>query len=126
MLFIGLGTGVGSSLIAENVLGTLGLGGLPHKDSTVSEVLGRENLDKLGKKEWAQKVFEYVPYLQKAFFVDYVVLGGGNSKHLGKVLPPGVRLGNNLTAFRGGFRLWGIDQVPTLGEEEKAQKKAHA
>ncbi len=55
-----------------------------------------------------------MPPLQKALLADYVVAGGGNAKHFGKELPPGVRLGNNLTAFRGGFRLWGIDDVQTL------------
>ena len=114
MLFIGLGTGVGSSLIVENVVVTLELGDLGYGARTVSERLGRASLEKIGKKRWRSLVFDAVPYLQKAFLAEYVVLGGGNSKYLGKVLPPGVRLGNNLTAFRGGFRLWGIDQVATL------------
>jgi hypothetical protein len=124
MLFLGLGTGVGSALIAENVIVTLELGDLPCGDSTLSLMLGRRSLQKLGKKDWRSKVFDYVPYLQKAFQADYAVLGGGNSKFLGKELPPGVRLGNNLTAFRGGFRLWGIDQVPTLQAEGGRQKRA--
>jgi hypothetical protein len=122
MLFLGLGTGVGSALIAENVIVTLELGDLPYEGGSVSEMLGRRALEKMGKKEWRSRVLKYVPYLQKAFQADYAMLGGGNSKFLGKELPPGVRLGNNLTAFRGGFRLWGIDQVTTLqanGEEPR-------
>jgi polyphosphate glucokinase len=124
MLFIGLGTGVGSSLIVENVVVTLELGDLAFADRTVSEKLGRASLEKIGKKKWRGLVFEAVPHLQKAFLAEYVVLGGGNSKYLGKVLPPGVRLGNNLTAFRGGFRLWGIDQVTTL-EANGAHSAVH-
>jgi hypothetical protein len=62
-----------------------------------------------------------VPHLQKAFLADYVMLGGGNAKHIGKKLPAGVRIGNNLTAFRGGYRLWGIDDVPTLKANGKSR-----
>lgn len=109
MLFIGLGTGIGSALIVEHVIVHLELGELRLADGTVSGILGRAALEKAGKKKWRQSVFEIIPSLQKAFLADYVVLGGGNAKHLGKRLPPGVRVGNNLTAFRGGFRLWGID-----------------
>jgi hypothetical protein len=122
MLFLGLGTGVGSTLIAENVVCRMELGDLPFKEGTLSERLGRKSLEKLGKKAWREHVFEYLPYLHKAFLADYIVLGGGNSKFLGRVLPPGVRLGNNLTAFRGGFRLWGIDQLASKGEESKPSR----
>lgn len=114
MLFIGLGTGVGSALIAEHVLITLELGDLHFEEGSVSDILGRKALEKNGKKEWRKAVFGLVPHLQKAFLADYVMLGGGNAKHIGKKLPAGVRVGNNLTAFRGGYRLWGIDDVPTL------------
>ena len=111
MLFLGLGTGVGSALIVDHVLITLELGDLHFEDGVVSEVLGREALEKEGKKAWRKAVLGVVPPLQKAFLADYVMLGGGNAKHMGKTLPPGVRLGNNLTAFRGGFRLWGIEEM---------------
>lgn len=113
MLFLGLGTGVGSALICDHVLVPLELGDLHFEEGSVSDMLGRRALEKEGKKTWRKAVFSLVPPLQKAFLADYVVLGGGNAKRLGKKLPPGVRLGNNLTAFRGGFRLWGIDDVPT-------------
>ena len=123
MLFLGLGTGVGSALIADHVLLGLELGDLRFGDDAVSDVLGRHALDKKGKKAWRKAVFELVPPLQKAFLADYVVLGGGNAEHLGKKLPPGVRLGNNLTAFRGGYRLWGIDDVPTLQVNGKKSRR---
>ena len=122
MLFLGLGTGVGSALIVDHVLVTLELGDLQLEEGSVSEILGREALEKDGKKAWRKSVLALVPPLQKAFLADYVVLGGGNAKHMGKKLPPGVRLGSNLTAFRGGYRLWGIDDVATL----KANGKSHA
>jgi polyphosphate glucokinase len=111
MLFIGLGTGVGSALICDHVLVPLELGDLHFKEGAVSETLGRDALEKDGKKAWRKAVLALVPPLQKAFLADYVVLGGGNAKHMGKTLPPGVRLGNNLTAFRGGYRLWGVEEA---------------
>ena len=114
MLFLGLGTGVGSAVIADHVLLPLELGDLHFEEGVVSDVLGRAALEKNGKKTWRKTVLALVPPLQKAFLADYVVLGGGNAKHLGKKLPPGVRLGNNLTAFRGGYRLWGIEDLPTM------------
>lgn len=122
MLFLGFGTGLGSALIAEHVIIPLELGDLQFEDGTYSEVLGREGLEREGKKGWRKLVLAAVPPLQKAFLADYVVVGGGNAKHLPKTLPPGVRIGNNLTAFRGGFRLWGIDDVPTLTEEAARRK----
>jgi hypothetical protein len=124
MLFLGLGTGVGSALIADHVLLGLELGDLHFGEDSVSDVLGRQALEKEGKKAWRKAVLELVPPLQKAFLADYVVLGGGNAEHIGKKLPPGVRLGNNLTAFRGGYRLWGIDDVPTLQANGKKPRRA--
>jgi polyphosphate glucokinase len=111
MLFIGLGTGIGSTLIMDDVIVPLELGELTLEHGSLSETLGRAALDKVGKKAWRQAVLEMVPPLQKVFIADYIVLGGGNAKHIGKKLPPGVRIGSNLTAFRGGFRLWGIDNL---------------
>ena len=119
MLFLGLGTGVGSALIADHVLVSLELGDLHFAEGSVSDLLGRRALEKDGKKAWRKAVFALVPPLQKAFLADYVVLGGGNAKHIGKKLPPAVRIGNNLTAFRGGYRVWGIDDVATLRADGK-------
>ena len=116
MLFIGLGTGVGSVLIVHHTIIPLELGELAYKPGhTLSTRLGRAALDDKGKKKWRQRVLEMVPTLQRAFLADYVVIGGGNSKHIREPLPPNVRLGHNLTAFRGGYRLWGIEDVPTQG-----------
>lgn len=114
MLFLGFGTGLGSALIADHIIIGLELGELQFEDATYSERLGRAGLDSLGKKGWRKLALRAIPPLQKALLADYVVVGGGNAKHLGRKLPPNVRLGNNLTAFRGGFRLWGIDEVQTL------------
>ncbi|MEA3192398.1 MAG: polyphosphate glucokinase [Betaproteobacteria bacterium] len=114
MLFIGLGTGLGSVLIVEHAIVQLELGELRYKrKATYSQRFGRAALDEIGENKWRRRVNAIIPSLQRAFLADYVVVGGGNAKHLGEPLPPGVRLGHNLTAFRGGFRLWGIDDLPT-------------
>ena len=117
MLFLGFGTGLGSALIADHIIISLELGDLHFEDGTYSEQLGRDSYDRLGKKAWRKLALKAIAPLQKAFLADYVVVGGGNAKHLVKKLPANVRLGNNLTAFRGGFRLWGIDDVQTLVEQ---------
>ncbi len=114
MLFLGLGTGLGSSLIADRVIVPLELGRLGGKDGkSLGETLGRKGLERLGKSAWREAVRETATSLMAAFVADYIVIGGGNAK-LVKDLPPGARLGHNLTAFRGGFRLWNIEDVPTL------------
>jgi polyphosphate glucokinase len=124
MLFLGFGTGLGSALIADHIIIPLELGDLHYEEGTYSECLGRENLDRIGKKAWRKLALRAIPPLQKALLADYVVVGGGNAKHLGKELPPNVRRGNNLTAFRGGFRLWGIEEVQTLKQAGTDHDKA--
>lgn len=126
MLFLGFGTGLGSALIADHIIIPLELGDLQYEEATYSQALGREALEAQGKKAWRKLALAAIPPLQKAFLADYVVVGGGNAKHLSRKLPPGVRVGNNLTAFRGGFRLWGIDEVRTLqqaGDEHDKQAR---
>jgi len=114
MLFLGFGTGLGSTLIADNVVITLELGNIPYSDGrSLADVLGRRGFRRLGKKVWRQIVAQVVPALMGAFVADYVMLGGGNSKEI-RPLPPGARMGHNLTAFRGGYRLWHLDDVHTL------------
>jgi polyphosphate glucokinase len=114
MLFIGLGTGVGSVLIHHHALIPLELGELCYKRGrTLSSRLGKETRKKVGGKTWRSRVLDILPSLQRAFMADYLVLGGGGAKHVGEPLPPNVRLGHNLTAFRGGYRLWGIEDMPT-------------
>jgi hypothetical protein len=117
MLFLGLGTGLGSALIAENVIVPLELGRLPYRRrETLGEALGRRGLQAMGKAGWKKVVGDMASILMGAFVADYVVLGGGNAKLL-KVPPPGCRMGHNLTAFRGGFRLWGLEGVPVQGTD---------
>jgi hypothetical protein len=106
MLFMGLGTGVGSAVVSEYVLVPLELGALPHMSGgTLFERLGREGLERDGKTAWRQAVVDIVPVLRQAFGADYVVLGGGNARKVDP-LPPDTRRGGNEDAFTGGFRLW--------------------
>lgn len=106
MLFLGLGTGLGSALIVENVLEPLELAHLPYqKGRSYEDYVGLAGLERLGKKKWRHHVKEVVKQLKTALQADYVVLGGGNARLL-KKLPPGTRLGNNANAFQGGLRLW--------------------
>ncbi len=114
MLFLSLGTGLGSTLIADNVIVPLELGQLPYADGQRLGVLvGRRGLKALGKGRWRAIVTEMIGSLQSAFNADYVVFGGGNAKLI-KEPPPGARCGNNLAAFRGGFRMWNLDDVETI------------
>lgn len=106
MLFLGLGTGLGSALIVDNVLEPMELAHLPYKkDRTYEDYAGLAGLERQGKKRWRHQVAEVVRQLKSAVQADYVVLGGGNARLL-KTLPPGTRLGDNSNAFRGGYRLW--------------------
>jgi polyphosphate glucokinase len=114
ILFLGLGTGLGSALITGHVVVPLELGRLLYdSERTLGEVLGRRGLDRIGKAEWRRAVARAVTALMGAFVADYLVIGGGNAKNV-KDLPPGSRLGHNLTAFRGGFRLWSAEDVWVL------------
>jgi len=109
MLFLGLGTGLGSAMIVDGVLQPMELAHLLYKKGkTYEDYLGIRGLERLGKKKWRKHVADVVELLKEALDADYVVLGGGNSKKL-KTLPDGARLGNNENAFRGGFRLWKSD-----------------
>src|SRR6185503_8122395 len=106
MLFLGLGTGLGSALIIDGVVEPMELAHLPYKKGrTYEEYVGKAGLKRAGKKKWRRHVDDVVSRLKAALQADDVVLGGGNAKLL-KKLPPGVRLGTNANAFRGGYRLW--------------------
>ena len=119
MLFLGLGTGLGSALIADGVIVPLELGRLPYPDGPqLDQALGKRGLQRLGKRAWRRVVSAMVPILMEAFVADYVVLGGGNASQL-QALPPGARLGHNQTAFRGGFRLWTLEDVQTLSGDDE-------
>ena len=106
MLFLGLGTGLGSAMIVDGVLQPMELAHLPYKkDRTYEDYVGLAGLKRLGKKKWRRHVADVVKQLKTALEADYVVLGGGNARLL-KKLPPGARVGDNANAFRGGYRLW--------------------
>lgn len=106
MLFLGLGTGLGSALIINKVIAPLELAHLPYKkDHTFEDYVGERGRKRLGRKKWERAVADVVTRLRNALIVDSVVLGGGNVKRLTR-LPPGCRQGNNKNAFIGGFRLW--------------------
>jgi polyphosphate glucokinase len=107
MLFLGLGTGLGSALVIDGMVLTLELGDLPLRSGTIGQSLGREGLKRGGKRKWRKLLNRALPALQKIFSADYVVIGGGNARYV-EMLPVGVRIGNNLTAFRGGVRMWDV------------------
>jgi predicted NBD/HSP70 family sugar kinase len=106
MLFLGLGTGLGSALIAEGILMPLELAHLPYRRGrTYEDYVGTRALDRLGRKKWTRHVHKVVALLQAGLQADYVVLGGGQTKRL-KALPPRVLVSDNTSAIRGGLRLW--------------------
>jgi polyphosphate glucokinase len=106
MLFLGLGTGLGSAMIVDDVVEPMELAHLPYKNGkTYEDYLGLRGLKRMGRKKWCKYVTRIVEELRGAMNADYVVLGGGNSAKV-KKLPPKTRLGKNENAFLGGFRLW--------------------
>jgi polyphosphate glucokinase len=106
MLFLGLGTGLGSTLIHDGVVIPLELAHLPYeRGKTYEQVIGEAGFQRLGKHRWRKHVEQVVELFSAAFLVDYVVLGGGNVRHV-KQLPKGARRGKNANAFTGGYRLW--------------------
>jgi predicted NBD/HSP70 family sugar kinase len=114
MLFLGLGTGLGTAIVSDGVLDSLELAHLPYKGGkTFEDFTGARGLKRLGKRKWRRHVKEVVAILAAALKADYTVLGGGNAK-LMKKLPAQTRLGSNAHAFLGGFRLW--RQSKQLGE----------
>jgi polyphosphate glucokinase len=106
MLFLGLGTGLGSAMVVEGVVEPMEIAHLPYqKGRTYEDYLGKRGLDRMGKKKWRRHVADVVQKLTAALEPDDVVIGGGNVSKL-KTLPEGTRAGSNANAFRGGFRLW--------------------
>jgi hypothetical protein len=106
MLFLGLGTGLGSALVVDGVVVPLELSELPYSRRwTLEEMLGKSGLRRIGMRDWQKTVNSIVKMLRAAFLADYVMLGGGNVKKL-QELPEGVRRGNNDNAYQGGLRLW--------------------
>ena len=105
MLFLGLGTGLGTAMIVEGMAKPMELGHLPYKKGTYEDYVGRDGLERDGKKKWQRHVADVVERLMAALQPDDTVIGGGNVKSL-DALPPRCRMGENANAFRGGFRLW--------------------
>jgi len=105
MLFLGLGTGLGSTMIVNGIVEPMELGHLPYKSHTFEDYVGIRGLERLGKKKWRRNVADVVSRLIAALEPDDVVIGGGDVKKL-KKLPRGCRMGGTANAFRGGFRLW--------------------
>jgi polyphosphate glucokinase len=105
LLFLGLGTGLGTTLVVDGILVPMELAHLPYRDSTFEDHVGEQALRRDGRKKWRKRVVDVLERLQAALLPDDVVLGGGNVRLL-KTLPPGCRAGDNANAFIGGFRLW--------------------
>ena len=122
MLFLGLGTGLGSALIVDGVLQPLELAHLPYKKGrTYEDYIGLHGLKRLGKKKWRRHVTNVVAELKVALEADYVVIGGGNAKLL-EVLPSGARLGSNKNAFIGGAHLWEPEWASLFGPTPKVSQ----
>lgn len=105
MLFLGLGTGLGSALVVEGIVQPMELGHLPYRKGTYEDYVGQRGIDRRGMAKWQRSVADVVARFTAALEADDVVLGGGNVTKL-EELPPGCRAGNNSNAFAGGFRLW--------------------
>ncbi len=105
MLFLGLGTGLGSAMIVKGIVEPMELGHLPYKKGTYEDYVGNRGLERIGKKRWRKLVEDVVDRLVAALEPEDVVIGGGNVIHM-KKLPRGCRAGNNAHAFIGGFRMW--------------------
>ena len=128
MLFLGLGTGLGTALVVDGIVEPMELGHLPYLKATFEDYVGLRGLKKHGKHKWRQHVADVVKQLVAALEPEDVVLGGGNVKEL-KELPEGCRAGDNADAFTGGFRLWDevADGKPGIavrwGQHPSAKKK---
>jgi len=105
MLFLGLGTGLGSTMIVDGKLEPMELGHLPFRKATFEDYVGERGRDRLGEKRWRKAVLETIDRFVASLEPEYVVLGGGNAKRIGE-LPAICRIGANQDAFLGGFRLW--------------------
>jgi len=123
LLFLGLGTGLGSTMIVDGIVQPMELAHLPYKKRTYEGYVGARALEEFGKKAWRKHVEDVVECLVAALQPDDVVLGGGNAKKL-KELPPLCRLGENANAFKGGFRMW---EGPLTEKSARSRKQtAHA
>jgi polyphosphate glucokinase len=118
MLFLGLGTGLGSAMIVDGIVEPMELGHLPYKKGTYEDYVGNAGFLRFGKKRWRKLVEDVVERLVASLEPEDVVIGGGNVIHM-KKLPKGCRAGNNTHAFIGGFRLWDNASRPTRRPRKK-------
>jgi polyphosphate glucokinase len=126
MLFLGLGTGMGATLIVDGVVEPMEIGHLPYKHGrTFEEFVGKKGLKRLGKKKWRKVVTDVVEQLSAALEVDYVVIGGGNVRQL-KRLPRGARLGGNTNAIVGGRLIWEMSTPLALSPRYLPRRRAHS
>jgi polyphosphate glucokinase len=116
MLFLGLGTGLGSAMVVDGHIEPMELAHLPYRKATYEDYVGLRGLKRYGKKKWRKYVDDVVERLTSALEPDEVVLGGGNAKLL-KKLPPRSRMVPNTNAFLGGFRLWQDAQVSAANDD---------
>jgi polyphosphate glucokinase len=105
MLFLGLGTGLGTAFIVDGIVEPMELGHLPYRKGTYEDYVGERGFERLGKRKWVRHVFAVIESLRAALEPDEILIGGGNATKL-EELPPGCRRGSNADAFAGGFRLW--------------------
>jgi polyphosphate glucokinase len=124
LLFLGLGTGLGSAVIVDGVVEPMELGHLPYRKGTYEDYVGLRGLTAHGEKKWRKHVEDVIERLVAALEPEDVVLGGGNVKLL-EELPPGCRAGDNANAFLGGFRAWEAETDATSKAPRKSQKPAH-
>jgi polyphosphate glucokinase len=123
MLFLGLGTGLGSAMIVNGIVEPMELGHLPYKKGTYEDYVGNRGLERIGKKRWRKLVEDVVDRLVAALEPEDVVIGGGNVIYM-KKLPKGCRAGNNAHAFIGGFRMWN-DELEDRGLRASAKLPGH-
>lgn len=126
MLFLGLGTGLGSTMVIEGIVVPMELAHLPYRKKTFEAYVGEDALARDGKKKWRKHVIDVIARLRAALVPDDIVIGGGNIRHF-KTLPAGCRAGDNANAFDGGFRMWeapaGTNAKPAGSPAAKAAKK---
>lgn len=119
MLFLGLGTGLGSTLIADSVVLPMELAHLPFRKKTFEDYVGERARQRKGTKKWRKRVIEMIECLRAALLPEEVVIGGGNARHF-DTPPPGCRIGDNTNAFAGGFRMW---EGPTQAAPAKRARR---
>jgi polyphosphate glucokinase len=120
MLFLGLGTGLGTAMVVNGTVVPMELGHLTYKQGTYEDLLGLRGLQRLGIKKWREYVFEIVARWVDALELDDVVIGGGNVNKLDK-LPPQCRAGDNALAFRGGFMMWESGKAVSVNRSKPPQ-----